>query len=260
MPLLEAPSCRCPKCCGSTCGQWESDPGWARLAFDWLNASGVAPHAGNRLYNLGEPGGSLIPSLATCPATYLAGMAPDIVLFDLYTSTERGLERVVRLLMERQPPPLLLSVEFFPALIHRFTAEPSPSWGACGWDLRGSPGEIAHENATSYLTYLMEGPPGLSSIEAALDALDQQPAPLMALVPRGSALRIFGGKQRFARELWRHYGQPVARVVGAYGAAWERREHGMHVCNYTQRSDGLHPTSPSSHRLGLGLGSGSGLG
>ena len=168
--------------------------------------------------------------------------------------------------MERQPPPLLLSVEFFPALIHRFTAEPSPSWGACGWDLRGSPGEIAHENATSYLTYLMEGPPGLSSIEAALDALDQQPAPLMALVPRGSALRIFGGKQRFARELWRHYGQPVARVIGAYGAAWERREHGMHVCNYTQRSDGLHPTSPSSHRLGLGLGlglgsgSGSGLG
>ena len=131
--------------------------------------------------------------------------------------------------MERQPPPLLLSVEFFPALIHRFTAEPSPSWGACGWDLRGSPGEIAHENATSYLTYLMEGPPGLSSIEAALDALDQQPAPLMALVPRGSALRIFGGKQRFARELWRHYGQPVARVVGAYGAAWERREHGMHA-------------------------------
>ena len=129
--------------------------------------------------------------------------------------------------MERQPPPLLLSVEFFPALIHRFTAEPSPSWGACGWDLRGSPGEIAHENATSYLTYLMEGPPGLSSIEAALDALDQQPAPLMALVPRGSALRIFGGKQRFARELWRHYGQPVARVVGAYGAAWERREHGI---------------------------------
>ena len=92
MPLLEAPSCRCPKCCGSPCGQWESDPGWARLAFDWLNASGVAPHAGNRLYNLGEPGGSLIPSLATCPATYLAGMAPDIVLFDLYTSTERGLE------------------------------------------------------------------------------------------------------------------------------------------------------------------------
>eukprot|EP00964_Phaeocystis_antarctica_P091428 scaffold58638_cov63-Phaeocystis_antarctica.AAC.1 len=44
---------------GSACGQWESDPGWARLTFDWLNASGVAPHAGSRLYNLGEPGGSL---------------------------------------------------------------------------------------------------------------------------------------------------------------------------------------------------------
>ena len=234
---------------GSACGRWESDPGWARLTFDWLNASRVAPHAGNRLYNLGEPGGSLIPSLATCPATYLAGMAPDIVLFDLYTSKERGLERVVRLLMARSPPPLLVSVEFFPALIHRLTAEPSPSWGACGWNMRESPAEIAHENATSYLRYLMEGPPGLSSIEAALDALDQLPAPLMALVPRNSALAIFGGKQRFARDLWRHYGQPVARVVGAYGAAWERREHGLHVCNYSQRSDGLHPASPSSHRL-----------
>ena len=248
-PLLDSPSCRCPKCCGSTCGQWGSDPGWARLVFDWFNASGVAPHAGSRLYNLGEPGGSLISSLANCPATYLAGVAPDVVLIDLYTSRERGLERLVRLLLERTPPPLLVSVEFFPALIHRVTAAPSPSWGACGLNLRESPTELTHENASSYIRYLMEGPARLPSIEAALDAMEQLPAPLMALMPRTSALAVFGAKQRFARRLWHHYGQPVARVVGAYGAAWERREHGLHVCNYAQNSDGFHPTSPSSHGL-----------
>lgn len=217
--------------------------------FDWFNASGVAPHAGSRLYNLGEPGGSLIPSLANCPATYLAGVAPDVVQIDLYTSRERSLERLVRLLLERTPPPLLVSVEFFPALIHRVTAAPSPSWGACGLNLRESPTELTHENASSYIRYLMEGPARLPSIEAALDAMEQLPAPLMALMPRTSALAVFGAKQRFARRLWRHYGQPVARVVGAYGAAWERREHGLHVCSYAQNSDGLHPTSPSSHGL-----------
>ena len=281
VPLLQAPSCRCPRCCGSACGQWDSNPGWARLTFDWFNSSGVAPHTGNRLYNFGEPGGSLIPSLASCPSTYLRGMAPDVVFFDLYTSSERGLERLMRHLLARRPPPLLLNLEFFPLLVHRVTAQPSPSWFACGSRLNESPNEIRHPNASSFLRHLMEGPAGLSSVEAALDAIEQVPPALQRLLSmRPSALggALILNRQRAMRTLWRHYGQPVARVLGAYGAAFERREHGLHVvrgdatpttgkeadvaphllltrpghvgqCNYTQRSDGLHPTSPSSHRL-----------
>ena len=62
------------------------------------------PNPDHKLYNLGEPGGDLMPSLLTCPASYLT-FQPDLVILDFFTAYHGGrdaviYERVVRMLLE----------------------------------------------------------------------------------------------------------------------------------------------------------------
>ena len=97
-PLLK--HCPCPRCCGSRCGRWGGD-GWALRVLSQLNATW--PHRDHKLYNLGEPGGDLMPSLLACPASYLT-FQPDLVLLDFFTAYHGGkdaliYERVVRMLL-----------------------------------------------------------------------------------------------------------------------------------------------------------------
>ena len=128
--------CPCPKCCGSRCGRWGGG-GWALRVLGEINATW--PHAAHRLYNLGEPGGDLMPSILACPRSYLS-FDPDVVLLDFFTSYHGGrdaavYERVVRLLLTHRraatagaraaptaagdaaadayAPPVLLFVNFF---------------------------------------------------------------------------------------------------------------------------------------------------
>lgn len=98
-PLLK--HCPCPKCCGSRCGRWGGD-GWALRVLAQINATWPNPE--HKLYNLGEPGGDLMPSLLTCPASYLT-FQPDLVILDFFTAYHGGrdaviYERVVRMLLE----------------------------------------------------------------------------------------------------------------------------------------------------------------
>ena len=98
-PLLK--HCPCPKCCGSRCGRWGGD-GWALRVLAHINATWPNPE--HKLYNLGEPGGDLMPSLLTCPASYLT-FQPDLVILDFFTAYHGGrdaviYERVVRMLLE----------------------------------------------------------------------------------------------------------------------------------------------------------------
>eukprot|EP00966_Prymnesium_polylepis_P299238 6914263-Prymnesium_polylepis.1 len=106
--------CKCPRCCGSKCGMW-GDHGWARSAFDWLNRTW--PHPEHRLINLGEPGGSLIPSIGTCPQTYLGDFEPDVILFDLATTEVKYGERLLRNMINVRPRPVALLIEFFPFIV-----------------------------------------------------------------------------------------------------------------------------------------------
>ena len=106
-PMLSA-GCKCPKCCGTACGHFD-DVGWARALFERINSTW--PHARHKLYNLGVPAGSLIPSISACPLTYL-DFEVDIILFDFLTTPQSLVEQLVRMLLVRSPPPLLLLVEF----------------------------------------------------------------------------------------------------------------------------------------------------
>ena len=83
--------CPCPKCCGSRCGRWGGG-GWALRLLARLNATW--PHAGHRLFNLGEPGGDLMPSILACPSSYLS-FAPDIVMVDFFTSYHGGRDALI---------------------------------------------------------------------------------------------------------------------------------------------------------------------
>ena len=115
-PML-SDGCKCPKCCGTGCGHFE-EVGWARAFFEAFNSTW--PHARHNLYNLGVPAGSLIPSIVSCPLTYLA-FEVDLVLFDFLTTPDGVVEQLVRMLLVRSPPPLLLSVEFFVDLVDKAT-------------------------------------------------------------------------------------------------------------------------------------------
>lgn len=95
--------CPCPRCCGSRCGRWGGG-GWALRVLASINATW--PHPGHRLYNLGEPGGDLMPSLLACPHSYLS-FDPDVVFLDFFTAYHGGrdaaiYERVVRMLLTRR--------------------------------------------------------------------------------------------------------------------------------------------------------------
>jgi hypothetical protein len=139
-PALQSKECfhRCPSCCGSRCGVWGRHGGWALRFFHWLNESypvrarsaraerpsATLPSAfagdlaGHRLYNLGEPGGNLVPAIVACPRTYLGTSAPDLVLLDLHTAGMHGsggrgqVERLTRMLLAAPSRPLVLVVRF----------------------------------------------------------------------------------------------------------------------------------------------------
>ena len=125
-PLLR--HCPCPLCCGSRCGRWGGD-GWALRVLRQLNATW--PHPQHKLYNLGEPGGDLMPSLLACPSSYLS-FQPDLVLIDFFTAYHGGndaliYERIIRMLLgsgsQTKPPgtsaampnqvPAVMFVNFF---------------------------------------------------------------------------------------------------------------------------------------------------
>ena len=86
-----------PTVLGSRCGRWGGG-GWALKLLAQINATW--PHANHRLYNLGEPGGDLMPSILACPGSYLS-FKPDMVMVDFFTAYHGGqsaliYERIVR--------------------------------------------------------------------------------------------------------------------------------------------------------------------
>jgi len=146
-PVLASATCAslCPRCCGSRCGHW-GDTGWARELFEWMNttypvsragaaaaaveiaamggrveAGGGGLHSGDRtqhqLFNLGEPGGNVIPAIIACPQTYI-GFDAHLILVDLHSSNMRkesslrDTERLVRMMLASPSRPALLLVEF----------------------------------------------------------------------------------------------------------------------------------------------------
>ena len=68
-----------------------------------MNASW--PHHGHKLYNMGEPGADVIPTLLSCPQTLLGGISPDLVLVDVTVNGPEYYERLLRLLLTSWAPP-----------------------------------------------------------------------------------------------------------------------------------------------------------
>ena len=77
--------------------------GWAVKLLNWMNTSW--PHRGHKLYNMGEPGADVIPTLLSCPQTLLGGIAPDLVLVDVTVNGPEYYERLLRLLLTSWAPP-----------------------------------------------------------------------------------------------------------------------------------------------------------
>ena len=131
-PMLGA-GCQCPKCCGTACGYFQ-DHGWARQLLESVNRTW--PHAQHRLYNLGVPGGSLIPSAVACPLTYL-NFDVDVVVFDFLTIVQPPIiDRLLRTLLSRSPRPLLLWAEFSVDLVDTATGHNANGRACAGGALR----------------------------------------------------------------------------------------------------------------------------
>lgn len=97
----------CSYSCLLTCAcglrQYGEGGGWAIELLNWMNATW--PHRGHKLYNMGEPGADVIPTLLSCPQTLLGGIAPDLVLVDVTVNGPEYYERLLRLLLTSWGPP-----------------------------------------------------------------------------------------------------------------------------------------------------------
>lgn len=147
-PIFNNSAClrKCPRCCGSRCGEW-GNRGWARELLEWLARTyPVDPRVNGQqrrheLYNLGEPGGNLISAIVACPQTYVA-FEVHLVLLDLWTAGlhkhAEGTEKLIRHLLASPGQPTLMIVEFgVPSFIdhlaaHRLRAQAGPSGSQVG--------------------------------------------------------------------------------------------------------------------------------
>ena len=109
--------------------------GWARNLFERINTSW--PNSENVLYNLGVPGGSLIPSIVACPLTYV-NFQVDLVLVDLLTTHEGVHERLLRDFLSRPRPPVMFLVDFFVNIVDRKTGNNANGVACKGRDLRNT--------------------------------------------------------------------------------------------------------------------------
>ena len=293
-PLVNASGrCRCPHCCGPRCGYVRAIPtssaappphqtplttpsamharlsasqqfhnrGWARSTLSMLNR--LWPHPEHRLFNLGEPGGTLIPALATCPQTYLHQIgAIHLVLVDpLTTPDELAVERLLRMLLRGTP-----------------ASDASTATGAGTRTGTGTgTGAGAGTGApivmlVGFLPFLRSGrcqhgqlTPGAQSIAAMMMAAGRakrhpSPGPVAGASLLGEAIALlqgeggnaFGGTLLFFRRaqrheaLWRYYGQPSVQLFDALALEFER-----HAVGAASRADGTAlctpPCAPCAH-------------
>ena len=241
--------CKCPLCCGSRCGSW-GEKGWARSVHEWLDARRPTV-SGSKCFNLGEPGGTLIPAIVACPFTYLNMDGPHLVLVDALTSSLKDLERLLRHLLGRRAVPVL--VQFF-----RFFVQ----GGGCVSKGRGAGQRL--NGTTTTLTWLQHE-------VSRLYGTPPRPLPLLLreffsdnftdtmaalekdLGPDRRVRTNFGTPQRIVRiiredrdqmlerrKLWAHYRLPVANLWEMYALAAEAQA--FDVCGATI-GDGFHPSS-----------------
>ena len=231
--------CPCPRCCGSRCGRWGGD-GWALKVLANINATW--PHAGHRLYNLGEPGGDLMPTLLACPASYLS-FQPDVVLLDFFTAYHGGAsaltyERIVRMMLHgrsagggrRTPPPVVMFVNFF-EFGDRYHARST-------FTTMGSQLAAAHRGDANSVVSLWH-----SSTPTKVNQ--------MASIIRKWAAS--GQREVHSTDVWRNwwrdqevralqlaYRLPAVWMFRAFGAEFEAHRYGLTAADYACY-DGLHP-------------------
>ena len=245
--------CPCPRCCGSRCGRWGGG-GWALRLLARINATW--PHPGHRLYNLGEPGGDLMPSILACPASYMS-FAPDMIMLDFFTAYHGGhsaliYERLVRLLLggarshgggARSPAraqPVVTFVNFFEFADRHHAKSTYTSMGS--------------QLAAALAEMRRSGGGGQTSVDE-VSSLWHATSP--ARVTEAAAL-VRAWARRAERDVsstdvWRNwwrdsevralqvaYRLPAVSLFGAFGAEFESHAHGLHVRDFACY-DGLHP-------------------
>ena len=221
-PLL-ARGCKCPLCCGTACGHFRTE-GFARgvlRAFqrEW-------PHPQHVMYNLGVPGGTFVPLINACPATFL-GFEVDVVLADLLTTADSDHERLVRGLLSRTPPPLVLNAEFWIHLVDQATGH-TANGNVC-------PAGVLRNGSETLLRCLMRSG-RLPTAEEALRALfesrrfsDAAPGGLAAAARQCEPTRTYLRRALHARRVFDHYELPTASTLGTFGLAWEQERRAIIV-------------------------------
>lgn len=234
-PALKA--CKCPHCCGSGCTG--STGGWARGVVARLRRTW--PQSEYVLYNMGTPGGSIIPSLLACPSTYL-NFALDVVLVDMLTVADKSVqERFVRMMLARREAPLLLLTDFFVNIVERDSGSDS-NGRVCPPDRGGGGGDTPQPRASSepLVAHIIRREPLLvRSTTEAVDLFYNGSLRSMPFFGTVNSLRAYHGRVLHARMLWGHYGLPVASTFGAYGAAFA--DGRISACELHGGSDGTHP-------------------
>lgn len=263
--------CRCPSCCGVRCGVW-GNMGWARSFLERIKERW--PHPLHRLVNLGEPGGSLIPTLRTCPHTYLEGVVPHLVLVDPLTTDHAEVERLLLLLLQMTndaPPsstravhdalndaraaaasgsnvrefvglpstPLPLLVGFLPFLLRGQCVHRCSKASGCTRQLRtGSLSVGGMMGVTERDT--RNGTHSLTQL--AIERLGNGHS------PSNEATLQFYRRGLRQEATWRHYGLPSVQIFDALAHPFEARSSpGVDLCSYGE--DGLHPNGRAAARL-----------
>ena len=258
-PVLNSTGqCVCPRCCGSRCGFW-GDQGWARSVLELINTT--HPHPGHRLWNLGEPGGTLIPAIAACPQTYLPEDEPlHLVLLDPSTSQLKSTEGLLRHLLRRAPEPPVVMLVGFVTFLRQGSCDKSRSPWVVSNDTVTVGSLIGLTRANPAPTRIAEHGDWRPSISA--DASLVERAVRLLEGPTGNGYRrtlTFYRHALAAAALGRRYRLPSVQLFDALALAFETGE--LDLCSYS--ADGLHPLGPQAsrivselivHRLQQGLG------
>jgi hypothetical protein len=245
-PIFNTTECRkkCPRCCGSRCGEW-GNGGWARELLEWLSRTyPVSPGSSGKheLFNLGEPGGDLIPAMIACPDTYLPKEV-HLVLLDLETAPYRkrpnAIEALLRHLLASRGRPTIVLVEFGNVrFIEHIASLASASV------LPGGPRERLVAVGRSWNAGALPGgpPAGVPPLESILSTL---PKDRVGSIPRKRVPQLGSIQTAYARvkvihQLRSPYGLPLLSVIGCLGPLMANRD--VPVTTRQYGNDGLHPS------------------
>ncbi|KAJ1640129.1 hypothetical protein T492DRAFT_832329 [Pavlovales sp. CCMP2436] len=219
-PVLNTSACRklCPRCCGSRCGEW-GDRGWARELLEWIKSHYpvIAGSGRHELFNLGEPGGDLIPAM--------------IATADLRKDPYHKVETLLRHLLASRGRPTVVIVEFGKVqFVEHIASQADASL------LPGGPRErrVAVGRAWN-VGALPGGAAGVPPLERILSTL---PKDKMLCSIQGAYDRV-----KVMHKLRSSYGLPLLSVVGCLGPLLGNRNVSL---SFAQSRDGLHPTPRGS--------------